>query len=66
MASTTHESGPGGASPILGLGGKLYLAYASYWPGEYRAHTGIPQPRRMHVATVVWHSTGRLSVTGRP
>jgi hypothetical protein len=44
MASTAHESGPGGASPIVGLGGKLYLAYASYSPGEYRA-AGIPQPR---------------------
>jgi len=66
MASTAHESGPGGASPILGLGGKLYLAYASYWPGEYRPNTGIPQPRRMHVATVVWHSTGRLSAINRP
>lgn len=66
MASTAHESGPGGASPIVGLGGKLYLAYASYWPGEYRPNTSIPQPRRMHIATVVWHSTARLSVIGRP
>ena len=66
MASTAHESGPGGASPVLGLGGKLYLAYASYWPGEYRANAGIHQPRRMHIVTVVRHSNGLLSVTGRP
>jgi hypothetical protein len=66
MASTTRESGPGGAAPIVDLAGHLRLAYASYWPGEYRANASIHQPRRMHVATVVWHSNATLSVTGRP
>jgi hypothetical protein len=66
MASDAHESGPGGASAIVDLSGKLHLAYASYTPGEYRANTGVHQPRRMHVATVVWHSNNTLSVTGRP
>jgi hypothetical protein len=66
MASTARESGPGGASAIVSLSGHLRLAYASYTPGEYRANVGIHQPRRMHVATVVWHSNGTLSVTGRP
>jgi beta-xylosidase len=66
MASTAHESGPGGAYAFVGLGGRLRLAYASYTPGEYRANSGIPQPRRMHIATAVLHSKGRLSITGRP
>lgn len=66
MASTARESGPGGAIAIVDLSGKLRLAYASYWPGEYRANAGIHQPRRMHIATVVWHANGTLSVTGRP
>jgi beta-xylosidase len=65
MASTAHESGPGGAAAFKGIGGKLYLAYGSYRPGEYRP-TGIPQPRRMHIANVVRHPNGTLSVTGRP
>ena len=66
MASTARESGPGGASAFVDPGGRLRLAYASYWPGEYRANTGIHQPRRMHIATVVWHPNDTLSVTGRP
>ncbi len=66
MKSTARETGPGGANAIVDLSGNLRLAYASYWPGEYRANTSIHQPRRMHVATVVWHSNGTLSVTGRP
>ena len=66
MASTARESGPGGASAIVDLQHHLHLAYASYRPGEYRPNTGIPQPRRMHLATVVWHPNDTLTVTGRP
>jgi beta-xylosidase len=66
MQSTARESGPGGASAIVDLQKRLHLAYASYWPGEYRANAGIHQPRRMHIVTVVWHTNNRLSVTGRP
>jgi len=66
MASTARESGPGGASAFVDRHDRLHLAYASYWPGEYRANTGIPQPRRMHIALVVRRTNGTLSVTGRP
>jgi beta-xylosidase len=66
MASTGHDSGPGGASAFVTVSGNLRLAYASYTPGEYRANTGIHQPRRMHIATVVWHPGNKLTVTGRP
>jgi hypothetical protein len=66
MASTARESGPGGAVAIIDGSGNLHLAYASYWPGEYRSNGDPHQPRRMHVATVVWHSNNTLSVTGRP
>jgi beta-xylosidase len=61
MASTSTESGPGGASAFVDTAGNLRLAYASYWPGEYRKNTGIPQPRRMHIATIVYHANGTLT-----
>ncbi len=66
MASTTAESGPGGADAFIDTHGTLRLAYASYWPGEYRSNSSIPQPRRMHIATVNWHSNNTLSMSGRP
>jgi hypothetical protein len=61
MASNSRESGPGGASAFIDPAGNLRLAYASYWPGEYRYYP-IHQPRRMHIVTVTWHSDGTLSV----
>lgn len=66
MASTARETGPGGAHAFVDRNGKLRLAYASYTPGEYRTAISIHQPRRMHIATVVWHSNNTLSVSGRP
>ena len=66
MASTARESGPGGADAVVDRNGNLRLAYASYWPGEYRSDADPHQPRRMHVATVAWHTNNTLSVSGRP
>ena len=67
MASTARESGPGGAAAVIDANGNLRLAYASYWPGEYRSNTSIPQPRRMHIATVIRYANNTLAVTaGRP
>jgi beta-xylosidase len=62
MASNAREQGPGGASAFTDTHGQLRLVYASYWPGENRAHTNIPHPRRMHIVTVTYHSNGTLTV----
>ena len=40
------SQGPGGASPVVGPTGQLYLAYASYWLGENRLGY---HPRRLHI-----------------
>ncbi|HEY1739978.1 MAG TPA: family 43 glycosylhydrolase [Acidimicrobiia bacterium] len=62
MASSATQQGPGGASAFLDASGNLRLAYAYYWPGENRPNTAIPHPRRMAIASVVWHGDGSLSV----
>ncbi len=60
MTSTPTESGEGGASAFVDGSGALRLAYASYWPGEYRTGTSIPQPRRLHIATLAARADGTL------
>ena len=57
---------PGRRERVQGPERQAPLAYGSYRPGEYRPNTGIPQPRRMHIVTVVRHPNGTLSVKGRP
>jgi hypothetical protein len=62
MKSSATQSGPGGASAFLDTHGDLRLAYAYYWPGEYRENTPIHQPRRMAITSVEWNADGSLCV----
>ncbi len=53
------SQGPGGASPVVGPTGRLYLAYASYWLGENR--NGY-HPRRLHITGLIQSPNHALRV----
>ncbi len=59
LASNGVSQGPGGASPVVGPNGRLYLAYASYWLGENRSGY---HPRRLHMAGLTQNSNHTLRV----
>ena len=57
LSSSGINQGPGGASPVISAGGRLYIAYASYWLGENR--DGY-HPRRLHTASLVQNGNRTL------
>jgi hypothetical protein len=59
LASSGVSQGPGGASPVVSPGNKLYLAYASYWLGENR--NGY-HPRRLHITGLIQNPDHTLRV----
>jgi hypothetical protein len=54
IASSGQLQGPGGSAPFLDASGALKIAYATFWGFEGRR----PQPRRLHIGTVVANPDG--------